>query len=230
MKTWTPQHVESVWKFPSGTVSIFTPKWLLCACDFSLQVCFVPEVDTAWQNTLLLSVESGLQHWGITHLCCPDPGHEVRKASPQSDQCSHVAAPFCQLCVYQGAYYDSGGFFFFQMKMNVSRTTEAAANSVLTWRTPTAASVGSGAHWEVMGKPVKVRLQLSQSVGNDINHSPSFAVLVLSWLLAAGIKCHSYHFCACQWGCYWNILLIKRRGVSSLFSLPCSFLLGFACI
>lgn len=137
------------------------------------------------------------------------------------------SSPFLPaVCLPGGILWQWG--FFFQMKMNVSRTTEAAANFVLTWRTPTAASVGSGAHWEVMGKPVKVRFQLSQSVGNDINHSPSFAVL--SWLLAAGIKYHSYHFCACQWGCYWNTLLIKRRGVSSLFSLPCSFLLGLACI
>lgn len=116
------------------------------------------------------------------------------------------------------------------MKMNVSRTTEAAVNFVLTWRTPTAVSAGSGAHWEVTGKPVKVRFLLSQSAGNDINHSPSLAALVLSWLLAVGIKCHSYHFCACQWWCYWNTLLIKQRRVSLVFSLPCSFLLGFACI
>lgn len=90
-------------------------------------------------------------------------------------------------------------------------------------------SVGSGARWEVTGKPVKVRFQLSQSAGSYIHHSTSPAALVFSWLLAAGIKCHSYHSYACQWGCYGNTI-IKQRGLSSLFSPPCSFLLGFACI
>lgn len=85
---------------------------------------------------------------------------------------------------------------FFQMKMSVSRTTEAAASSVWTWRIPSAVSAGSDARWEVMGKPVKVRHQLPQAAGNCINHS--LAALAFSWLLAPAIKCHWYHLCACQ--------------------------------
>lgn len=104
---------------------------------------------------------------------------------------------YCQ-CYYfhSGIILYIPEFGFFQMKMSVSRTMEAAASSVLTWRIPSAVSAESGARWEVMGKPVKVRHQLPQAAGNCINHS--LAALALSWLLAPGIKCHWYHLCACQ--------------------------------
>lgn len=49
-------------------------------------------------------------------------------------------------------------------------------------------SVGSGARWEVMGKPVKVRFQLPQSAGNNRSRSPSLAALVLCSCLKLGLN------------------------------------------
>lgn len=74
------------------------------------------------------------------------------------------------------------------MRMNVSRTTEAAVNFVLTWRTPSAVSVGLGARWEAMGKPVKKLKAVTIT-------TEAAAIPVLKWKTHTSVNARGDLFC-----------------------------------
>lgn len=160
----------------------------------------------------------------------------MHTTSPGKPVCRPVSIPPWQQplfasCVYQGQTHydtlffadeneceqDNGGCSEFCVNLKNSFRCECGIGRTL-------GSDGKTCEGEVLG------IAVCWEKYRSLNHSLPLAVLVLSLLLEAGMEHCSYHFCACQWCSYWNSLLIKLRCASRLFSLPCSFLLGFACI